>query len=166
MSISIGKNGHIYAEGAEIMRGSFRNFSGEKAGKYDQPGKRYFHLVIDDPDIAEELTNAGWGVHILRPRDPDDEPTHFLRVSVNPSNRYFRCDCFMVSNGVTTQLTDSTLRNLDGADIEFADLDIRPYEYEEGRISAQLEEGYFNLAVSRFASKYGQSPREDDELPF
>ena len=72
----------------------------------------------------------------------------------------------MVSNGVTTQLTDSTLRNLDGADIEFADLDIRPYEYEEGRISAQLEEGYFNLAVSRFASKYGQSPREDDELPF
>lgn len=165
MSIQLGKNGHLYIENAEIMRGSFRNFSGEKTGKYDQPGKRYFHVIIPDAEKAEELTEAGWAVHILAPRDPQDDPIHFLKVSIKLGSSYFRCDCYSVANGVTTLLDERTLRNLDGADIQFADLDIRPYEYEEGSISAQLEEGYFNIAASRFASKYGQTPRDDD-MPF
>lgn len=163
MSISIGQNGHLYIENAEIMRGSFRNFSGEKTGRYDQPGKRYFHVVIEDPEIADELTNDGWAVHILAPRDPQDDPVHFLKISVKPNSTYFRCDCYSVANGNTTLLNEQTLKTLDGADIQFADLDIRPYEYEAGNISAQLEEGYFNIASSRFASKYGQSPKTDDD---
>ena len=162
------RNGHLYITDAEIMRGSFRNFSGEKSGRYDTPGKRYFHFIIEDDEIAEQLNNEGWGVHVLNPRDPQERPTHFLKVQIRLGSPYFRCDCYSVSRDVKTLLTDETLRTLDGADIDFADLDIRPYEYEDGHISAQLEEGFFNVRASHFADRYSDDrfQRPSDDIPF
>lgn len=50
MNIRITPDHKLLIENAQIMRGIFRNFSGEKEGRYDQKGKRYFNMLIDDAE--------------------------------------------------------------------------------------------------------------------
>lgn len=148
-------SGKLLIENANIMRGSFRNFSGKKEGRYDQPGKRYFNLQIESPDLAGQLASNNWPVKILAPRDPMDAPQHIMKVSVKPENRYFPCHIRMVSNGVLTTLDPDDYELLDTAEIVGGDLTLRIWEYNPGEFSAQLEEGIFTIQpLSYWEEKY------------
>lgn len=150
-------DGKLLIEGAQVMRGSFRNFSGEKEGRYDQPGKRYFNITIDDPIIAQLMSGDHWPIKILPPRDEYDKPQNIMKVTVKPENRYFPCHVRTICNGVLTSLDPETYKLLDGADIVSGDLTLRLWEYNPGEFSAQLEEGIFNIQpLSYWEDKYAQ----------
>ena len=159
MNIRTTLDGKMLVEDAQIMRGIFRNFSGEKEGRYDQKGRRYFNMLIDDPAIAQKMMADNLPVKILAPRDPEDEPQHIMKISMKPENRYFPCKVRTVCNGVLTTLDpdDHGWDILDTAEITSADLTIRLWEYNPGDYSAQLEEGIFTIQpLSYWASKYAE----------
>lgn len=157
MNIKVTPDHKLLIEGAQIMRGIFRNFSGEKEGRYDQKGKRYFNMLIDDPGIAQKMRNDDWPVKILAPRDPEDEPQNIMKISMKPENRYFPCHVRTVCNGVLTTLDPEDYSLLDTAEIVCADLTLRIWEYNPGEFSAQLEEGIFTIQpLSYWEDKYAQ----------
>lgn len=171
------EDGTFDFEGAEL---AFCNFAG-RPSKYNNEGKRNFSIVIRDPEVAQMLTDEGFNVRIRAPRDPDEEPRYMLKVNANfTQNR--RRDPFveMVVGHSRTRLTGYSLEEigkygddvarLDDENIQFSDLTIRGWEYEEGKKSAYLVELHANIKRSRWMDKYAgeEYPAEEDvdEPPF
>lgn len=157
---------NLEIENANIMRGTFRNFRGER-DRYNKNGVKNFCVLIEDPQLAEQLLEDGWNIRALAPRDPEDDPKHYLNVAIN-FDFWRQPKVFLISNGVKTQLDDETIGILDGTDIAYADIVIRPRRWEddgEWKIKAYLDELYVTVEMSKFASKYAEEECPE-EPPF
>lgn len=151
----------------ENVRLIFRNFSGKET-KFNRAGNRNFCVIIDDAETAQNLTNDGWNIRALQPREDDDAPTYYLNVAVSYNN--FPPNIFMVTKHNKVRLDEDTVGTLDDADISSADLIIRPYNWEvngkEG-VKAYLKTAYVTIEEDSFADKYRRGPEiGDDEIPF
>ena len=73
---------NIIIENAHIL---FRNFSG-KEDKYNRAGDRNFCVIIDDPDRAQQLSEEGWNIRVLAPREDGEAPRHYIQVAVSFKN--------------------------------------------------------------------------------
>lgn len=153
---------NIVIEDAHII---FRNFAGEET-KFNRAGNRNFCVVIDDPEMAQTLKDDGWNIRTLQPRDPEDEPRHYLQVKVRFDN--VPPHVYMISGKTKTELDEESVSALDYADLKTCDLVIRPYNYDvNGKtgISAYLKKGYFVVDQDDLDRKYAEE-ESPEELPF
>lgn len=144
---------NIYFENAEI---TFKNFSGRPTKYQRQEGFRTFSVIVDDLDMAQHLSEDGWNIRILRPRNEGDTPKHVLDVSIN-FNFWKKPEIYMICDGHKTKLDEEDLDILDGADIITSDIVVRPRLWDDNgttRIKAYLQELYVTIQQSRFAAKY------------
>lgn len=149
---------NLVIENAHIF---FRNFKGEES-KFNAKGKRNFCVEIDN-DIAESLSEDGWNIRWLRPRNEDEVPRAYLQVAVNYEN--IPPKIMTITHKGKTMLTDESIDILDWAEIENVDLIIRPYNWEvNGKtgVKAYVKSMYVTLVEDEFSDKYD----ELDDLPF
>ena len=131
MRITYAPRGILQIDDARLV---YRNFAGA-ASKFNREGDRNFAVVIDDPDLVDELINRGWNVRVKPPRDEDDTPFAYLPVKID----------------------EESIGCLDNLDIMGVDLDVRPYDWtvngKDGR-TAYLQSIHVVQEVDRFAERY------------
>lgn len=143
----------------------FKNFTG-KDDKFGREGDRNFSIVIEDDALAEQLSNDGWNVKPLTPRDPDEKVNHFIKVKISFKVRPPKI--WLLTNHKRTLLDEDSIATLQYARIENADVVISPWRWEvNGKtgIAAYLETLYVKIEDDPFADKYADYENSDD-VPF
>ena len=153
---------NLSVENARII---FRNFAG-KESKFNPAGKRSFCLLLDE-ETAARLSDQGWNVKTLAPRDPDDDPQPYVQVAVQFAN--YPPNIYLISGKKKTKLDEDSVSILDYAEIENVDLIINPSRWEmsgKSGIKAYLKTLYVTIVENEFEKKYRDMDEDDDDLPF
>ncbi len=142
----------IILENAEIR---FKNFSGAPT-EFSPAGNRTFAVMLE-PEVAQELFDAGWNVKGIGHEDPNYRP--FLSVKVSYPEEYpsLHARCMKVDEGKDVGMTlfENTVGLLDTADILHADLRINGKNIRNNpRFTAYLAEGVFVCRENRILNKY------------
>lgn len=146
-------NQNLKLENAQIGRGSFRNFAGEKS-TYNPTGKRTFTVLLEE-DLGKLLEQEGWHIRWKQPRDEYDEPQALLTVEVKFGD--YPPKIVLISDGKKTTLDEDNIAVLDTAEIACADMIIRPYNWEvNGKTGtkAYVKSLYITLQDDDFGGKY------------
>ena len=137
----------------------FRNFQG-KAGRFNNEGERYFCLVLDD-ESAEKMKEEGWNIRYLNPRDPEDDPVPYVQIKVEMSKGR-PPKVVQVTRKGKTYLDETSIQNLDWAEIDKADISIRPFEWHlqngTSGVKAYLKTMYVTIAEDEFEDRYYDVP--------
>lgn len=152
-------------EDVEILGGGFRNFAGAER-QYNQAGQRNFCAAISE-EQARQLIDAGFNVRALDPRDPEDEPLHFLKIDINEIGssrvpKQFWSHIYVRTNdeaGIEWEPKD--YYKLDNADIIHADLIIGRYEWNVNGntgVKAKLRDAYITIKPNRFEERFFEVP--------
>jgi len=142
----------LVIENARII---FRNFSGRE-GMYNREGDRNFGVLLDE-HLAKEMSEDGWNVKWLKPREEGEPEQAYIQVSVNFKGRPPRV--VMISSRGRTNLGEHEVELLDWADISTADLIMRPYEWavnDKHGIKAYLQSIFVTIEEDALELKYAE----------
>ena len=118
-------------EHVTIGVGNWRNFRGERT-ENNKSGARKFNIFLP-PDVADYLADVGWYVRTRDPYREGDDPTYFLEIEASydtKGGQFAPPEITMVTyDGRETHLTEENVGLLDKSDIEDAELEIRPYNW-------------------------------------
>lgn len=144
----------LVLEGARLK---FKNFSG-KPSPYNREGDRNFCVIIDDPNLAQQLSADGWNVRVSEPREEGDMPEYYIQAKLNYKSALPPCVYLVVNGGPMVLLEEENLNRLDYANIVNVDLSIAPYHYENisgnSGISAYVRNMVVCIEEDTFLSKY------------
>ena len=131
-------NGKVYmiVTDAQILSMPFRNFEGRKS-EYNPMGEKEFGVIIDDPELAQQMAADNWNVKTLTNRDGreylygikvDGDDLHWVKIKVkyhknngeptNPPIIKIRTTNNEINYG------EADLKELDTADLMNVDLKI------------------------------------------
>lgn len=147
-------DGTLIMEDARIV---FRNFAGAE-GMYNREGDRNFCVLLED-ELAEQMLQDGWNIKRLKPREGEETGTAYIQVSVGFKGRPPRM--VMITSQGRTDLGEDECVLLDWADIERADLIIRPYHWNvNGRtgVKAYLKSIFVVIHEDFLDLKYADVP--------
>lgn len=163
MEVTFAPKGILQIDNARII---YRNFTGA-ASKFNREGDRNFAVLIDDQEVADALIENGWNVKIKPPREEGDAPFMYLPVKVKYSG--YGPVAYLKTGNRVNKLDEDGIFCLDDIEIESADLDIRPYDWEfngkQGR-TAYLQSINVVQRVDRFAARYKEEAAADEESPW
>ena len=146
---------NLVLENAQLGRGGFRNFAGEKT-QFNPPGKRTFVVLLDEQN-GHVLEEQGWHIRWRQPRDEQDDPVAMLTVEVKFGD--YPPKIILISGTQRTPLDESNIAILDTAEIERCDLIVRPYNWSvngnEGT-KAYVKTMYVTLQEDDFGGRYAQ----------
>ncbi len=155
---------NVRLEDVRIGYGSFRNFSGQKT-EYNKTGDRKFSVFLPE-EAAMELEDLGWFVKHKPPYREGDDPQHQLDVAV-AFEPYPPTITLISHDGVRTYLNEDSVGILDNTDIERADMEIRPYNWEvNGKtgVKAYLKELVVTAKPPRRAIRATMKSRDEDDF--
>lgn len=143
----------------ENARLIFRNFEGREE-KYNRKGDRNFGLIIEDPEVAQQLAEDGWNIKELTPKNNDDyddtpEVIYWLPVTVRFDN--VPPKVMLVTRHKKTRLNEDNINTVDYANIAKVDLTVTPYDWEvngKSGTKAYLQTAYITINEDEFADKY------------
>lgn len=143
----------------ENARVLFKNFSGKEKRNQNnkivnREGARNFNIVIDDPEIAEQLRADGWDI---KQTSVNDEGESLYRLPVHIRFDNFPPQVVMVSGNKKKTLNEESISCLDNAEIDYCDVCLNPYHYEvqdKTGIKAYLKMAYFVINVDPWEEKY------------
>lgn len=133
----------------------FRNFSGNK-DEFNHNGDRYFSIVIDDQELADEMKEAGWNIKPLKSRDEEEEQKYYIKVAVRYEK--YPPKIYKVCGGTRTLLDEEAVGSLDNDEFSNVDVTITPSTWEvNGKtgIKAYVKKMVVTLTEDELAEKYG-----------
>jgi len=149
-----------------------RNFEGRAEPPYNPAGSRNFTVRLPEED-AVNLAKYGWNVKIRPSSDPDEGSVGYLSVTVSFGKYPPRIIQVTEKNGKLNKvpLNETTVANIDTAEIKDVKLEIRPYNWtgrdgKSGGVKAYLKTMYFTLVEDVFAADYDDPDWTPDDLPF
>lgn len=148
----------VTIEGAQIV---LRNFKGAEE-KFNPPGTRTFGVLLPD-EIAAAMLADGWNVKQFKVReeelaeDPEAQGNFWIQVTAEYRKGRPPRAFLIASSGKKTLLTDETISQLDGVDLQNVDVIINPYRWEangNGGIKAYLKTMYVTIEEDELDRKY------------
>jgi hypothetical protein len=137
----------------------FRNFSG-KEGQYNKAGDRNFAVLLD-PELATAMIEQGWNVKQLKPREEGDAPQDYIQVTVKFGGAARPPKIVMITSKGRTSLGEEEVNILDWADIQTADMIIRPYNWQvndKSGVKAYLQSIFVTINEDELDKKYADVP--------
>lgn len=107
--------------------------------------------------VADALLALGWNVKIKPPRVEGESAFIHMKVNVKFNDR--GPSVYLVTNGRENRLYEDTIKRLDFVEIEYIELDIRPYDWTSPRgsgRSAYLQGMVVTQKVDRFAARFAE----------
>lgn len=155
--------GNLVIDNARII---YRNFTGAPS-QYNREGDRNFSLILNDQDIVDALIADGWNVKIKAPREEGDMPFMHLPVKVRFND--WGPTVYLRSGKNMVKLDEESIAQLDHIDIEFVDMELRPYDWQRpdgasGR-SAYLASMCVTQKVDRYMARYAEE-EAPEEMPW
>ena len=118
-------------EHISIGRGTYRNFGGVKT-TYNKSGERKFSVFLPE-EVALYLEDIGWYIKHKPPYREGDDPQYQLDVGVSYDTKDGKFPPPIIRlktwDGEETELYEDTACVLDSTDIEDAEMEIRPYNW-------------------------------------
>lgn len=140
----------VTIEGATLV---FRNFSG-KESMYNREGDRNFGVLLDE-ETASAMAEDGWNVKALKSREEGEPDQPYISVSL--SYKYRPPRVVLITSRGRTLIDEDMVETLDWAEIETADMVLRPYEWAvNGKtgVKAYLQSLYVTIVEDPLELKY------------
>lgn len=129
-----------------------KNFSGIEK-QYNPAGTRTFCVILDNSAEAQELSNQGWNVRILKPTDEFPDGGYMLPVEARFGD-YPPVIWVRKGNNEPIPLEEAAVGELDRMWIKTASMRVSGSEWAPGKIKAYLRELYADLEVNTMAEAF------------